>query len=107
MADVTKQTERDALIAAAKTAFSTGFDGALSIAPDGMKPFLVDGMGETCRIVDEAPDNAQADGVWRSTPQTLLEVFSRKRALESSYLSGRLQIGGDMSIMARLVLKAT
>lgn len=94
---------REALLIAAADAFADGFGGVLEIQPDGLDPFYIDGRGDTAQPTPTRP--AEPDCVWRSPPATLLSVFQRKRALENAYLSGRLAIGGDMSVMARLVLK--
>ncbi len=100
---MTIEPTREALIAAADDAFEAGFGGVIEIRSDGMDAFYVDGRAEKCAIVECAP--ASPDSIWRSSPSTLLSIFERKRALENAYLSGRLSIGGDMSVMARLALK--
>lgn len=94
---------REALMAAAADAFGDGFEGVIEITPDGCDPFFVDGRGPVATIFSDRP--AEADCTWRSPPATLISIFQRKRALENAYLSGRLVIGGDMSVMARLVMK--
>ncbi|MEO1013856.1 MAG: SCP2 sterol-binding domain-containing protein [Pseudomonadota bacterium] len=95
--------DRRTLMGAAGDAFETGFDGIIEIQADDLDPFFIDGRGARCAIADEAP--AASDMIWRSSPTTLLSVFQRKRAFENAYLSGRLTISGDMSVMARLALK--
>ena len=100
---------RDMLLNAAETAFEEGFGAVLSIKPNGMAPIIVDGSSADAKI-DRTAENfdigKDAQLVWRSNPDTLMSIFTRKRALESAYLSGRLMIAGDMSAMARLMLKA-
>ena len=91
------------LIAAAEGAFGPGFGAVLRIDPGASAAFFVDGRGETCVVTEAQP--APPSATWRSGRDTLMSVFQRKRALENAYLSGRLQIAGDMSVMARLVLK--
>jgi putative sterol carrier protein len=100
-------TAAQTLIAAAAGAFRTGFGAVLEIAPDGASPFYVDGRGESCAVLAGPPSNVQAACVWRAAPDTLARIFEGGRALESAYLSGRLKISGDMSVMARLVLESS
>lgn len=93
------------LRSAATNAFKKGFGGAIRIEPEGLAPFVIDGRGETS-ITIEATDSAAGDCVWRAQSETLSRIFSGGRALESAYLSGRLRIEGDMSVMARLLLES-
>ena len=95
----------DIRIAAAK-AFAGGFSGIIRIAPDGGVPFDIDGRTDACTIVDAAVDGAP-DCVWSASAETLTRIFEGGRALESAYLSGRLRIAGDMSVMARLILESS
>ncbi len=97
-------TESAALRAAASAAFRRGFGAVLRIDPDDSAPFDIDGRGESCAIT--APADAAPACVWRADSETLMRIFSGGRALESAYLSGRLSIAGDMSVMARLVLES-
>lgn len=90
----------------ADKAFRTGFSGVIRISPDDGEPFDVDGRKEACVIVDAAPA-CSPDCTWRAGVETLARVFEGGRALESAYLSGRLSIAGDMSVMARLVLESS
>ena len=95
--------EREALIAGAGKAFRAGFAAVLKIDPDGLEAFYVDGRGEDARVLDAPPaaePGFEADAVWRAAPEILSEVFERARALDTSFVSGRLQIAGDMSVMA-------
>jgi putative sterol carrier protein len=92
------------LATAASAAFQTGFGAVLRIIPDGCVGFDVDGRGEVCRITP--PAAGAPDCVWRASEETLARIFDGGRALESAYLSGRLSIAGDMSVMARLTLES-
>lgn len=91
--------------AAAAKAFKKGFGGVIRIAPLDGASFDIDGRGETCVISDALADR-DAECTWRASVETLIRVFEGGRALEGSYLSGRLSIAGDMSVMARLVLES-
>jgi putative sterol carrier protein len=93
-----------ALMTAASSAFRRGFGATLRIDPGDGPPFDVDGRGETCAIV--APSAAPPACTWRANSDTLMRIFEGGRALESAYLSGRLSIAGDMSVMARLELES-
>ncbi len=94
------------LVAAAGSAFRRRFDALIEIAPDGAAPFYVDGRADPCCLVVEQPQNVSPACVWRASSDTLLRIFQGGRVLESAYLSGRLKISGDMSVMARLVLES-
>ncbi|MFN0024841.1 MAG: SCP2 sterol-binding domain-containing protein [Parvularculaceae bacterium] len=94
------------LAAAAGGAFRRSFGAVLEIAPDGLAPFYVDGRAEPCCLAAEPPQGSPAACVWRASGETLLRIFHGGRVLESAYLSGRLKISGDMSVMARLVLES-
>lgn len=93
------------LVAAAAAAFRRGFGGVLRVAPEGGEPFDIDGRGEACVVGGVSP-GAEPDCAWRAGAETLMRVFEGGRALESAYLSGRLSIAGDMSVMARIVLES-
>ncbi|MEM6414408.1 MAG: hypothetical protein AAF720_07100 [Pseudomonadota bacterium] len=107
------------LIESASKAFRYPFNGIIEIRPEGLTSFVVDGWQTPPTVTvlpskpvqDETPpnhDKAAPVGqlVWSASTETLQEIFARTNALESSYLSGRLVIGGDMSVMARLTLEA-
>ena len=95
-----------ALAAKAAKAFQTSFGGVISVEPDGAAPFWVDGRGAPPKVLKAAPktDKTTARCAWRASKDTLLRIFEGDRLLVSSYITGRLTIAGDMSIMARLQL---
>ncbi|MGF1545203.1 MAG: hypothetical protein ACFB00_12010 [Parvularculaceae bacterium] len=101
-------SEADELMALARDAFCEGFGGVLRIEPDMGAAFVVDGRGDECVVADKIDDKTDdgADAVWRAGAQTLTQIFARRRALQNAYLAGRIQIAGDMSVMARLHLEA-
>lgn len=96
----------DPLFAAASAAFRQGFGAVLKIEPDDGPSIFVDGRGEAC-VLGPTPPAGEPHCVWRAAGETLLRVLEGGRALESAYLSGRLKISGDMSVMARLVLESS
>lgn len=91
---------------AAAKAFKIGFSGIIRVSPDGGEPFDIDGRQDVCVIFDASPAHSP-DCTWRAGAETLTRVFEGGRALESAYLSGRLSIAGDMSVMARLTLESS
>lgn len=97
----------EALLSSAGKAFGKGFDAILEIAPTEAAPFFIDGRGLRCSVLAAIPENCAPDGVWRAGAETLARIFEGGRALESAYLSGRLKISGDMSLMARLILESS
>ncbi|MEO0398181.1 MAG: hypothetical protein AAF224_02020 [Pseudomonadota bacterium] len=107
--------DTDSLIKAAEDAFKHEFNAVIEIRATNQAPFFVDGYTSPPSVSatepvkkDETKLAARKEGraIWTASPETLIEIFARKKALESSYLSGRLLIGGDMSVMARLLLEA-
>ncbi len=99
-------TGADTLVRTAAGAFRRGFGAVLEIAPEGSPAFFIDGRGERCAILAAAPSGASPAATWCASPDTLARIFEGGRALESAYLSGRLKISGDMSVMARLILES-
>lgn len=99
-------TAPDPLIAAAAGAFQNPFGAILEIAPEGAPAFFIDGRAAPCAVLAAPPAGAAAACVWRAGAETLARIFQGGRALESAYLSGRLKISGDMSVMARLILES-
>ncbi|MEZ5896443.1 MAG: SCP2 sterol-binding domain-containing protein [Parvularculaceae bacterium] len=96
----------NALIENARAAFAAGFGAVLAIEAPDAATIYVDGRNDTCSLTAVPPD-APAACVWRASTDTLLRIFEGGRALESAYLSGRLKISGDMSVMARLKLESS
>lgn len=97
------------MAAAARRAFETAFDGVIRIEPEGGAPLWVDGRTAPPAISGGAPEGLDESGVgqcvWRGTRETLMRIFEGERLLGSAYLSGRIAIAGDMSVMARLELE--
>lgn len=98
----------DDLREAASRALATAFDGVLRLEADEAAPFWIDGRRAPPAILDAPPADLGEGGVglcfWRAPGDILMRIFSEERFLGNSYLSGRLSIGGDLSVMARLEL---
>jgi hypothetical protein len=107
------------LLAAAALAFVEPFGGMIRIEIDEGGAFEVDGRGAAPHVAaakdrrGDALAAASGDGfraghcLWRASRDTLMRIFEEERFLTNSYVSGRLVIAGDMSVMARLKLKGT
>lgn len=97
----------DDLAQAASLAFAKPFGGVIRLEPEGAGPLWIDGRTDPPVITSAAPaDAARAQlCVWRASRETLLRLCQGERLLGSAYVSGRLSIAGDMSIMARLYLE--
>jgi len=94
----------DQLMAAATLAIGQPFGGTLGLSPEGGQALLVDGNGDEVTL-REAGDEEQATCTVSGQHETLLRVLAGERALENAYLSGRIKIAGDMSLLARLKIE--
>ena len=94
------------VLAAARSYFRRGFGGVIRVETVGPEPtsFWVDGRGEAANVSIASPSAVERGFcLWRAPAETLMRVFvPEQRRLESAYISGRLKISGDMSVMARL-----
>ena len=95
----------DELMDAARSFFTRGFDGVLRVeATDTPEAFWVDGRHDAPLIGPDSPPGLESGFcLWRGRFETLQRLFTNEqRRLESTFISGRLKISGDMSVMARL-----
>ncbi|MEE9328785.1 MAG: hypothetical protein V3V30_01500 [Parvularculaceae bacterium] len=93
------------LLKAAGNYFPTKFDGVIRIEMDGaIDSIWVDGRVSPPSVSTKAPANlASAFCLWRGQKEIFARVFAlEERRLESAFIAGRVQISGDMSVMARL-----
>ncbi len=98
--------DHTALHEAASLAFTRAFQGVLKIEADGHPPFWIDGRNNAPVILENAPKNNESClCIWTSSPSTLKRALDGERAVESAYISGRLSIQGDFSVMARLKME--
>lgn len=98
-------TSRDIeLDRAAAGAFTSRFGGVMRIDADGAAPIFIDGRVSPPVLSGEAPDDSAVHCVWRAERETIYRIFEEERALGAAFVSGRLAISGDMSVMARLRL---
>ncbi|MEL6370509.1 MAG: SCP2 sterol-binding domain-containing protein [Pseudomonadota bacterium] len=101
---------RERLLEGAASVFARGFNAVLEIVPEGDAAFFVDGRQDECRILTDLSGDISPEEVttrWRASADTLNRIFQGDRAFERAYLSGRLMISGDMSLMARLHLETS
>ena len=98
-------SKNDALEAAAKKAFAAPFGAVLKLAPDEGAPLWIDGRASPPKLSSAAPDGKEADCLWRGAGDALIRAMAGARAFESAYVSGRIAVSGDMSVMARLAVE--
>ncbi len=93
------------LLAAAQKTFTEPFGAVIILLAEGGgdQAIRIDGR-QTPPVVDIAKAGAEADCTWCAAPDILLRAISGERAFESAYVSGRLSVSGDISVMARLNL---
>jgi len=103
-------TVDEELLRAAAGAFAEPFDGVLCVAPIGGAPFWVDGRVRPPQVCATPPADVGRDdpGVctWFAARDTVMGIFEEERYLAGCFVSGRLNIAGDMSVMTRLRLGA-
>ena len=92
------------LTSAAQSYFGNRFDGVIRIETEDGATMWVDGRATPPKIGTDAPANLDgAYCLWRASADTLGRVFGpEQRQLEAAYIAGRLEISGDMAVMARL-----
>ena len=94
----------DDLAKTAERAFKRAFAGFIKIESES-DVLWVDGHVSPPAIRKNPPKKPDPLCIWRSASDTMRRVLEGERALESSYVSGRLKISGDMSVMARLEME--
>lgn len=92
---------------AAMKAFAKPFAGILKIVPDTGTPVWID--GRTC------PPSVSTDGtrtgnmtpgcIWHGKRRDIVDALKGEEHLVDAFISGRVTISGDMSIMARLEME--
>ncbi|MFQ5564194.1 MAG: SCP2 sterol-binding domain-containing protein [Parvularculaceae bacterium] len=90
---------------AAGKAFKTRFDAVIALEADGAAPFWIDGWFDPPKIMAKTPDKP-VDCRWRARAETFLRALESEHAFESAFVSGRLSIAGDISVMKRLKLES-
>jgi len=95
---------KDDLAIAAERTFQRAFAGIIKIESDDIE-LWVNGLGEPPVITKKPLDTSDPVCIWSSASDTMRRVLEGERALESAYISGRLKISGDMSIMTRLEME--
>ena len=97
--------EENNLKARAEKAFAKSFGAVLKIAPDEGDPVWVDGRKNPPAILSKKPKNSDDGCTWRGAHESLMRALENERAATSAFVSGRIAISGDMSVMARLQLE--
>lgn len=102
-------SEPDDLLATARKAFAKPFGAVIRLEPDSGVALWVDGRGAQAMVSPDIPaatgDDEAGLCVWRASRETLIRIFEGERLLASSFVSGRLSVSGDMSVMTRLQLE--
>jgi len=93
----------DALKTAAQTAFQSPFDAVLKIVVADLGVLAIDGSHAPPRV-QISEDHGGADIWWRLKASALQKILSGEIDAANAFLSGRLRVTGDMSVMARLAL---
>jgi len=101
---MTENTVTDRLTQSAKKTLTQPFAAVIKLAPEDQTPVWIDGRTDPPVISSEVPKGVSADCVWSGALDTLVPALDSERALESAYLSGRITISGDMSVMTRLTM---
>lgn len=96
---------KDGLQLAAEKAFPAAFAAVLELCPENGASLWVDGRKTPPQILTAAPEDKAADCRWCGARDALQRALANARAFDSAFLSGRLRVAGDMSVMARLNLQ--
>ena len=88
----------------AEKAFASSFGAVLKIAPDDAEPLWIDGRQNPPKILTKSPGKVEEACTWRGACESLMRALDNERAATSAFVSGRIAISGDMSVMARLQL---
>jgi len=99
---MTTDNATPSMLAHAEKAFADGFDGIIELASECGALVWVDGRTDKAVATKTQPKNQLPDCVWRGAPDALMQALESEKALDSAYLSGRIYISGDMSVMTRL-----
>jgi len=99
---MTARPTQEALLNAAAAAFQKPFGAVVKLAPEGGAPIWVDGRANPPAILSAAPDAEHS--VWSAAGDTLIRALANSRTFEGAYVSGRINVAGDMSAPARIIL---
>ncbi len=99
---MTVDSHTSSILAYAEKAFDEGFGAIIELMPDGGAPVWIDGRADKAIASTTQPKNQTPDCVWRGAQDALIQALESEKALDSAFLSGRIFISGDMSVMTRL-----
>ncbi len=100
----------DRLMEGATKTLTQAFGAIIKLAPhddahEDLAPVWVDGhKTPPSTSLTEPAKNTSNICIWHGTIEVLQRALESERALNSAYLSGRLKISGDMSVMTRLTI---
>ncbi len=85
--------------------FTKSFGAIIELAPENGDATWIDGRTSPPTILNKAPKETPADCTWRGARESLLRALEGERAMASAFVSGRITLSGDMSVMARLQIE--
>jgi len=91
--------------ALALRAFTKPFGAVLELVPENGNTIWIDGRESPPTVLNNAPKKIPVDCTWRGARESLLRALEGERAMGSAFVSGRITISGDMSVMARLQIE--
>ena len=108
MTKVPGNEEFTAFLKSVRLGCQAPFDGVIKLIckdrGDEWPDVLIDGRKTPVTVITANTDNVKADCTLRGSEETMLRLLSGERGVNRAYISGRLAISGDMSVMARIEL---
>ncbi|MEM8935792.1 MAG: SCP2 sterol-binding domain-containing protein [Pseudomonadota bacterium] len=104
---MTSPSDGNEILDIATRAFIAPFDAVLMLDVTDGAPIWVDGRSDPPLAALEAPADAAVTCAWRASERAMKRILDGERAIESAYVSGRLVVAGDMSVMARIKVEKT
>lgn len=92
------------MIDAMKKSFTAPFGAVLQLTSNDGESVWIDGRKTPPAVTSAPPTGAEPACAWRGARDSLIRAIVNNRAFESAYVSGRIAVSGDMSVMARLEL---
>lgn len=102
---MSEENGNDELKSLALKTFTKPFGAILELAPENGDAIWIDGNTSPPTILKKPPKKTPADCTWRGARESLLRALEGERAMSSAFVSGRVTLSGDMSVMARLQME--